>query len=98
MLGDALRLIRNFHEMSQAELAKKLGVSNTYISEIERGNREPSLTVIEKYSDYFNIPASSILFFSESLNDGSPKTRANRFVSKKILKLMEFMAARSDPT
>lgn len=94
MLGDALRLIRTFHEMTQAELAKELNVSNTYISEIERGNREPSLTIIQGYADFFGIPASSILFFSENLDDRGPRARANRFVSKKVLKMLELLAER----
>lgn len=95
MIGDALRLIRKFHDLSQSELAAAIDVSNTYISELERNNREPSLSVVHKYAEFFDIPASSILFFAENLDDRSPRARANRAVSKKILALMEFLSQKS---
>ena len=37
MLSEALRLIRVFHDLKQTELADRLGVSKSYLSEIESG-------------------------------------------------------------
>ena len=50
MLGEALRLIRVFHDVKLNELAEQLGVSKGYISEIESQKKKPSLDLIEKYS------------------------------------------------
>lgn len=36
MLSEALRLIRVFHDMKQTELAQRLGISKSYLSEIEK--------------------------------------------------------------
>ena len=94
MIGQALKLLRTFHELKQGELADALGVSNSYVSELERNNREPSLSIIKKYAEFFDIPASSILFFAENIEGTSPKAKANRFVSKKILSIMQFLAQR----
>jgi transcriptional regulator with XRE-family HTH domain len=94
MIGDALRLIRTFHDMKQGELGEALGLSNSYISELERNNREPSLLVIHKYAEYFDVPASSILFFAESIGDSKPHSKAKHMVSKKILSIMEFLTQR----
>lgn len=66
MLHDALRLLRVFHDLKQKELAEKLAISNSHISEIEKGNRTPSLDVIKKYADYFKIPVSSVLFLQNN--------------------------------
>lgn len=97
MLGDALRLIRTFHDMKQGELAESLGLSKSYISEIERNNREPAISTIRLYADFFDIPASSILFFAENIEDKSQSARANRFISKKVLAIMEVLAQRKSP-
>ena len=49
MINEALRLIRVFHDLKQFELAERLKVSKSHISEIESGTKAPSLELIEKY-------------------------------------------------
>lgn len=96
MLNEALRLIRVYHDMKQSEAAVKLGLSKSYLSEIERGHKEPSLEVIRKYEAAFDIPASSIMFFSENMdNPHAPSERAQTAVASKILRLMQFLEERS---
>ena len=46
--GDAIRSIRGQRGLSQESLALKCGLDRTYISGIERGARNPSLTNILK--------------------------------------------------
>lgn len=98
MLGEALRLIRVYHDLKQKEAATRVGVSTSYISEIERGAKTPTLEVIEKYSREFDIPVSSIMFFSESLALGGPMDTARTFVAGKVLALMQFLEARAGRT
>jgi transcriptional regulator with XRE-family HTH domain len=95
MLGEALRLIRVYHDLKQSEAAEKLGVSKSYLSEIEKGRKEPTLETIRKYESVFDIPMSSIMFFSENLGKNAPKERARTLVASKILKLMQFLEERS---
>lgn len=95
MLGEALRLIRVYHDLKQKEAAERVGVSTSYISEIERGTKTPTLDVIEKYAREFDIPVSSIMFFSESLTHGGPIDFARTFVAGKVLALMQFLEARA---
>ena len=95
MLNEALRLIRVFHDKSQREVAAALEISPSYLSEIEKGTKEPSLQILRRYSDEFAIPLSSILFFSEHMDDGIPANRTKTFVSGKVLALLKFIAARS---
>jgi transcriptional regulator with XRE-family HTH domain len=96
MLHEALRLIRVYHDIKQNEAATKLGISKSYLSEIERGHKEPSLELIRKYELVFQIPASSILFFSENIGQSPAKEKARTFVATKILSLMQFLEARGD--
>lgn len=97
MLHDALRLIRVYHDMKQAELAEKLGISKSYMSEIEKGTKSPTVELINKYAEVFGIPASSILFFSENMNKphaAGTAQQARRFVAAKIIKLLQFLDER----
>lgn len=94
MLGEALRLIRVYHDLKQKEAAERLGVSTSYISELEKGDKTPTLAVIEKYSRAFDMPVSSIMFFAENL-DGAPVDNARSFVAGKVLALLQFLEARS---
>lgn len=99
MLNEALRLLRVFHDLKQAELAERLGVSKSYISELEKGNRNPSLDVIQKYADSFSLPASSILFFSEELasqTDDTPITKkARSAIATKVINMLKVIEERT---
>lgn len=93
MINLALKKIRIFHELKQKDLADKLGISRSNISEIESGKKIPSLQLLAKYSDYFNIPISSILFFSEYLetNKYLDTNGLEIFISPVILSIINFV-------
>ncbi|WP_024299100.1 helix-turn-helix transcriptional regulator [Methylomicrobium lacus] len=95
MLNEALRTMRIFHDMKQAELSEKLGISKSHLSEIESGKKTPGLPLLSKYADVFGVPVSSILFFSENINSDQPNEKARIMVSSKILALLKFIAERS---
>ena len=96
MLSKALRLVRIFHDLSQKELAEKLGISKSYLSEIESGKKNPNLNIIGKYSDTFDIPVSSIMFFAENLEPKNRSEKMKTAVSSKILAILNFIAEKSE--
>ena len=105
MLSEALRLIRVFHDMKQTELADRLGISKSYLSEIESGKKEPKIELIKRYSSEFGIPNSSILFFAEGLENPSESAtaadRAKGVIARKVinfLKLIEYRTADAKET
>ena len=95
MLNEALRLIRAFHDMNQKDLAERLGISNSYLSELESGKKTPTLEMIEKYSEVFKMPSSSILFFSEHFENGEKSEKITKQISKKILKILDWISEKS---
>lgn len=96
MLGKALKMMRVFHDLTQKELSEKLGVSKSHLSEIESGKTSPSLDLLKRYSEAFDVPTSSIMLFSEHI-DGEidPEAKMRTYISSKILALMSFIAQRS---
>ena len=50
MLGEALRLIRVFHDLKQSELAERLEISQSHLSDIERCRKVPSQEIVSRYA------------------------------------------------
>lgn len=100
MLSETLRLLRVFHDMKQNELAERLGVSKSYVSEIENGNRTPSMEVIERYAATFKVPVSSVMFFAENLEDAKNQKgaagKAKRAISSKIVNFLQLVEDRTE--
>lgn len=95
MLNRALRLLRTYHQFTQVELAKRLCISNSYLSEIEKGDKAPPIELLDKYSEIFKMPASSILLFSESLaGEGRRGGRLRIKAAEKVLRLLEWLEER----
>jgi len=95
MQHEALRLVRVFHDLSQTALADRLGISKSYLSEIESGKKAVTLELLQKYAEVFNMPASSLLFFSERL-DGSKSEKVRTAVAGKVIKMLDWIASKSD--
>ena len=96
MNGQALKLIRQFHNVKQGQLAIEIGISNSYLSEIESGKKEVTLDLLKKYADYFNIPMSSLMLFAEKLEDNSIAERFRVGFAAKIKQIMEWVVAKDD--
>jgi transcriptional regulator with XRE-family HTH domain len=58
--GQRIRTIRNRRGVSQESLALQCGLDRTYISGIERGIRNPSLTNILKIATALDVPSSDL--------------------------------------
>lgn len=95
MLGEALRLVRVYHDLTQTQLSYELGVSNSFLSEVESGKKIPSLEILGKYSERFDIPMSSLLFFSESLDNNTITSSVRHAVGKNVLSLLEWASRRT---
>lgn len=59
--GILLRKFRRERRMSQKELSAKSQLDRTYVSLLERGLRQPSLTTIIKISNAFEMKAGIIV-------------------------------------
>ncbi|OAT41092.1 putative transcriptional regulator [Hafnia paralvei ATCC 29927] len=99
MINRALKTIRLYHNLKQSELADNLCISKSYLSEIESGKKTVSFDMLEKYSQEFNIPVSSLVFLSEEMGTSSKKSIAEKFRSvftERILKIMEWSIERNE--
>lgn len=97
MLNEALRLIRVYHDLSQTQLSYDLGISNSFVSELESGKKTPSLELLDKYASRFDLPLSSILFFSENLGKVRVTDKLRMNVARKAVSLLDWVARTVKP-
>lgn len=91
MIGEALRLIRVYHDTKLVELAKELEISVSFLSEVEQDKKKPSIELIDKYATFFKLRPSAIYFFAEELDEKSFKGKAKSEVRKRALKFMQLI-------
>lgn len=95
MFDRALKTIRQYHRLSQSALAEQINISRSYLNELERGKKDPSLEILSKYAARFDIPLSSLMLFAERTQDKT-YDRARVFLADKALKMLEWLAEGTD--
>ena len=61
MLGENLFNLRKAKKISQKEVSEYLGISRVTYTNYELNNREPNISALIKFSDFYNIPIDDLL-------------------------------------
>ena len=61
MFSNQLRYLRLSRELNQVQLAEKLGVAKQSVSNWENGNIMPSVEMLEKIADFFDVSTDYLL-------------------------------------
>jgi len=61
-IGQAIQLARTKRKLSQAELAKRAGISVSYLSLLERSRRDPPLSTLRRIAAALVMPLEILLF------------------------------------
>lgn len=61
-MNNNLKQLRKAKEIKQVDLAQSLGITNDYLSTIERGARTPGFKLAKKIADYFGTTVDKIFF------------------------------------
>jgi transcriptional regulator with XRE-family HTH domain len=68
-LGEFIREQRNVGQMSLRKLSELAGVSNPYLSQIERGLRRPSAEILQQIAKALQISAETLYVRAGFLSD-----------------------------
>ena len=90
-MGEALRLLRIFNGYKSAELAKKLELSQSYVSELENGKKQPTMEVLDKYAKVFEMKKSTLMLFAESLEGEEIKNDKKHRIARAGMKLLKIL-------
>jgi transcriptional regulator with XRE-family HTH domain len=86
-LGEFIRAQREMQELSMRQLANLVGISNPYLSQIERGLREPSEKVLDAIARNLELSAEALY------EHGAPRTDDGEEIAEPAV----VAAIRADP-
>ncbi len=61
MLSTGIKQLRRARGLNQVELAKKLSVTKQTVSNWENDNIQPSIEMLERIADFFNVSTDYLL-------------------------------------
>ena len=64
-MKNKIKVYRAMYDLTQDDLAKKLGVSRQTIISIERGKYDPSLKLAFKIAKFFNVKIEDIFIYED---------------------------------
>jgi transcriptional regulator with XRE-family HTH domain len=67
-LGERIKKLRQANGLTQAQLAEIVGLSDEFVSRIERGAKAPSIETMDKLARTFSVPVRALFDFSSSSN------------------------------
>ena len=68
-LGAAINTLRRVQLIKQGELAEQIKMSQSYLSQIESGNKIPSHKTVEKICKVLKVPVFALYFFATEDED-----------------------------
>lgn len=68
-IGLNVQRIRRARGWSQEQFAFESGLHRTYISGIERGARNPTVTVVKDMADALGVPPAALLEYETAITD-----------------------------
>lgn len=92
MISETLRCIRIANEnMDIKEIGNRIGISSSYISEIEHNKKNPSMKILRKLSELYNMPLSKVM----ELDEYNDKCTDLSF-QKTLLRVLEYYLANNE--
>ena len=92
MINIAVRKLRQYDEMTQLDLSKKLGIKKADVIRLESGDKPVGLWIMKKYSEIFDIPTEQIVFLSEYIRSkGKMADRFRRVFKGKITDIINWI-------
>ncbi|MBL4952090.1 helix-turn-helix transcriptional regulator [Neobacillus sp. YIM B02564] len=82
-IGKILKTKRKEANLSQKELAEKIHLSQSLISQLEKGKITPSLDVVQKLAHFFNLPVSH--FMAEKEWEEGKEIETNQYYAEDTL-------------
>ena len=82
-MGDRIKESRRKCNLTQEELAEKLDVTSTYVSELERGLKLPSMPLFLKLVEILNVSADYLIRDAVSSGD----LYGDKILAKKVARL-----------
>lgn len=91
MINETLKMLRTINGVTGKELSTELGISASYLSEIENGKKAPPFDLLERYAKYFKVKLSTLVLFAEEQEDNQVKVSAKTKTRDTLFRFMKFL-------
>ena len=76
--GSKIQMLRKNHNLSQEKLATILKINRNYLSRIETGKSEPSLSVLRDIAQFFKVDVTTLMDIQ--MNGSNSEEKINKIV------------------
>lgn len=97
-IGQNIRKHRNIKQLSQEALAERADLTTNYLGQIERGEKNPTIYILEKITNSLDMPLSDLILESENIQNSSLSIEhlriyeyLRKFSSEKISRFQDFL-------
>lgn len=73
--GKKVQMLRKNHNISQENLATLLKINRNYLSRIETGKSEPTLSIIREIAIFFKVDIASLMDMDKNKKDNNDKIK-----------------------
>lgn len=88
-IGNAIKDLRQQKGFKQNDFALKCGLSQSYLSSIEKGRKEPTLSILKQIANTLSIPTPVLVLYSLDEEDiSSSKKEAFKILEPSIKGLL----------
>lgn len=98
MFGDTLKQLRSVYGYSAKEMSKELGISPSYLSEIENNKKKPSLSILEVYAHVFELRLSTIVLLTEEQDKLVNEGKTKLIIRRTMLRILSKQAEKNGET
>lgn len=75
MIGQKIKTIRLLKNKTQKELANEIGITQAFLSLIEKGEREVSINLLKALGKALNVPLTVLMYLAMEDNDFTPEAK-----------------------
>ena len=80
-LGGYIKTQRQYHQLSQRQLASLAELSDTYMSQLERGMHEPSVRVLRALAESLGLDPSHLIMQAAGLSPDEPPVTTEQAIN-----------------
>ena len=97
-IGSTLKLLRTASNLTQSSLAKDLNVTANYLSLVENGRKEPSLTFLKRFSKKLDAPLGYFLWLALEENRSQEEFDLKRKMNELLVTIIREKGKNSQVT
>jgi transcriptional regulator with XRE-family HTH domain len=74
-LGKQIQALRKSKDLTQEHFARECEITQTYLSQIENNQKEPTISVLKKISNVLSVPLPILFYLALDEKDVAPEKR-----------------------